>query len=381
MNRPTHVSVAVDATPLLGVRTGIGVFVHELVRALAGLREPDPGLDLRAYAVTWRGRRGLTAAVPAGVGAGRLPMPARPLRELWKRTDFPPLEWWTGAVDVVHGTNFVVPPTRHAARMVTVHDLTAWRFPELVAPASRDFPALVERAVRTGAAVHVNSRSVGDEVEAELGVAPERVRVVYPGVPPVVRGDAGRGRALAGSDRYVLALGTVEPRKDLPGLVTAFDAVAATVTGVRLVVAGPDGWGTPAYEAAVAAAAHRDRVVRLGYVGDRDRADLLAGATLFAYPSVYEGFGFPPLEAMTCGTAVVATRAGAVPEVCGDAAALVDVGDVDGLAEVMGSLLGDDTARAALVAAGCEHVQRFSWETCAREMAALYGELCPRTSR
>ncbi|MFN8104105.1 MAG: glycosyltransferase family 1 protein [Acidimicrobiia bacterium] len=182
-------------------------------------------------------------------------------------------------------------------------------------------------------------------------------------------------------DRYVLALGTVEPRKDLPGLVTALDAVAATVTGVRLVVAGPDGWGTPAYEAAVAAAAHRDRVVRLGYVGDRDRADLLAGATLFAYPSIYEGFGFPPLEAMTCGTAVVATRAGAVPEVCGDAAALVDVGDVDGLAEVMGSLLGDDTARAALVAAGREHVLRFSWETCAREMAAVYGALCPRTSR
>lgn len=381
MNRPTPVSVAVDTTPLLGVRTGIGVFVHELVGALARLEEPDAGLELHAYAVTWRGRRGLAAAVPAGVGTGHPPMPARPLRALWKRSGFPPLEWWTGAVDVVHGTNFVVPPTSRAARLVTVHDLTAWRFPELVAPASRDLPALVERAVRTGAAVHVNSRSVGDEVEAELGVLAEAVHVIPPGVPPVGRGDARRGRALAGSDRYVLALGTVEPRKDLPGLVAAFDAVAAADAGVRLVVAGPDGWGTPAYEAAVAVAAHRDRVVRLGYVSARDRTDLLAGATLFAYPSVYEGFGFPPLEAMTVGTAVVATRAGAVPEVCGDAAVLVDVGDVDGLGDAMASLLEDDSARSALVAAGHERVRRFSWRTCAIEMAALYGELRPRTSR
>lgn len=373
-------AVALDATPLLGVRTGIGVFVHELVGALAGPAGPA-GLDLRAYAVTWRGRDGLAAVLPNGVTAVRRPMPARPLREVWKRSGWAPVEWWTGRVDVVHGTNFVVPPTRRAARLVTVHDLTAWRFPELVAPASRDFPALVERAVRAGAWVHVNSQSVADEVVAAIGADPERVRVVRPGVPPVPRGDPGAGRALAGAERYVLALGTVEPRKDLPGLVAAFDAVAAHDADVRLVVAGPDGWGTPAYEAAVAGAAHADRVVRLGYVDEGDRAALLAGATLFAYPSVYEGFGFPPLEAMSCGTAVVATRAGAVPEVCGDAAALVDVGDVDGLAAAMSSLLGDDTAREALVDAGRERVGGFSWAKCAREMAALYQELRASTSR
>lgn len=373
-------AVALDATPLLGVRTGIGVFVHELVVALA-----DPavraGLDLRAYAVTWRGRDSLAGVLPAGVTPVRRPMPARPLRVAWKRSNWAPVEWWTGRVDVVHGTNFVVPPTHHAARLVTVHDLTAWRFPELVAPASRDFPALVERAVRAGAWVHVNSQSVADEVVAALGAAPDRVRVVRPGVPPVTRGDPGTGRALAGSDRYVLALGTVEPRKDLPGLVAAFDAVASTDADVRLVVAGPDGWGTPAYEAAVAAAAHSDRVVRLGYVEEGNRASLLAGATLFAYPSVYEGFGFPPLEAMSCGTAVVATRAGAVPEVCGDAAALVDVGDVDGLATAMSSLLGDDAERDALVEAGYDRVGAFSWEACALEMAALYQDLRLAASR
>lgn len=369
--------VAFDATPLLGVRTGIGVFVHELLDALVR----QPGLDLRAYAVTWRGRGDLGGALPAGVTPTRGPMPARPLREAWKRSGVPPIELWSGRVGVVHGTNFVVPPTRRAARIVTVHDLTAWRFPELVAPASRDFPALVGRAVREGARVHVNSRSVGAEVEADLGVPSDRVRVIRPGVPPVVRGDPAIGRDLAGTDRYVLALGTVEPRKDLPLLVRAFDAVATADPDVRLVVAGPDGWGTPAYEAAVASIGHGDRVVRLGYVGEPERAGLLAGATLFAYPSVYEGFGFPPLEAMSVGTAVVATSAGAVPEVCGDAAALVDVGDTDGLAATLGKLLADAEARAAFVAAGRARVEAFSWATCAQEMSALYAELASSTSR
>lgn len=373
-------AVALDATPLLGVRTGIGVFVHELVCALARPEGPA-GIDLRAYAVTWRGRDELAGALPAGVKPVRRPMPARPLRELWKRSDLAPLELWTGPVDVVHGTNFVVPPARRAARLVTVHDLTAWRFPDLVAPASRDFPALVGRAVRNGAWVHTNSQSVADEVEDTIGAAPGRVRVVRPGVPPVTRGDPGTGRELAGTGRYVLALGTVEPRKDLPGLVAAFDQVASEDADVRLVVAGPDGWGTPAFEAAVAAAAHRDRVVRLGYVSEHERAGLLAGATVFAYPSVYEGFGFPPLEAMTAGTAVVATRAGAVPEVCGGAATLVDVGDVDALAAAMVRLLDDDDARAALVAAGRARAGEFSWAVCAAEMAALYDELRPSTSR
>jgi glycosyltransferase involved in cell wall biosynthesis len=196
-----------------------------------------------AYAVTWRGRERVRSVVPAEVAARTRPMAARVLRALWRRVDGPPIEWWTGPVDVVHGTNFVVPPTRDAGAVVTVHDLTPVRFPELSTPDTLQYPALLRRALRRGAMVHTPSAFVASEVVELLGAPAERVRAVHHGVPPVDAGDPARGRALAGGERYVLALGTVEPRKDLPTLVAAFDAVAAEDPDVRLVVAGPDGCG------------------------------------------------------------------------------------------------------------------------------------------
>ncbi|HEX2064563.1 MAG TPA: glycosyltransferase, partial [Acidimicrobiales bacterium] len=152
-------------------------------------------------------------------------------------------------------------------------------------------------------------------------------------------GDAEWGRRLAGADRYILALGTVEPRKDLPALVRSFDLVASRDAGAHLVVAGPDGWGLEAFGAAVAAARHRSRIRRLGYVSGPEKAALLAGASVFAFPSIYEGFGLPALEAMAAAVPVVATAGGALPEVLGDGAVLVPVGDVEAMATAMRGLL------------------------------------------
>src|SRR5579872_5499347 len=133
-----RLTVAVDATPLLGVRSGIGMFCHGALEAL-GVR---PELDVAAFAVTWRRRRRLRPLLPPGVRAVTRPMPARPLHFLWGRASLPPLEWFTGPADVVHGTNFVVPPTASAARVVSVHDLTAVHYPSMSDPATRVFPAL-----------------------------------------------------------------------------------------------------------------------------------------------------------------------------------------------------------------------------------------------
>jgi glycosyltransferase involved in cell wall biosynthesis len=224
--------------------------------------------------------------------------------------------------------------------------------------------------------VHAVSAFVAGEVIEHFGADPERVHVVHNGIADVKGGSADAGRRLSGGSRYVLGLGTVEPRKDLPTLVRAFDAVAADDPDVRLVLAGPDGWGAEALTAAVDTAHHRSRIVRLGWVDDQVRADLLAGATTFAYPSVYEGFGLPPLEAMAAGTPVVASRAGALPEVVGDAAVLVDPGDVDGLASALSAVLADGSQRHALVAAGRRQVARYSWDRATDELAGLYRTLC-----
>jgi len=330
-----------------------------------------PEVALVAYALTRDRRRATAMALPPGVALRITGVPALALFAAWRRGPAPRAERWTGPVDVVHGTNFVVPPAR-AATVVTVHDVAFAREPELVTPASRRFTGLLRAAIRRGAFVHVFSEAVGDEVVTLLDCPAERVVCIRPGVAATGGGDPVRGRARAGAEAYVLALGTVEPRKNLPRLVAAFDRVAAHDPALRLVVAGPDGWGTDAFGAAVGAAAHGDRVVRLGYVTDADRRDLLAGARVLAYPSLDEGFGHPPLEAMGAGTPVVAARAGALPEVLGTAALLPDPRSVDAIADALRAALTDDDVRARLVAAGHERARHYSWSRTADELVALY---------
>lgn len=372
--------VGFDATACLGVRTGVGRFAYEVLWRVAA----EPDLEVHAFAVSWRGRDTLASVAPPEATVVHRPMAARPLRAAWKRMDTPTIEWWTGPLEVVHGPNYVVPPSRHAARIVTVHDLTPLHFPELANRDTRDYPTLIRRAVAQGAWVQTDSHFVRGEILEAFDVDPERVVVVPYGVtppaPPSAASDAAAGRRIAGIDRYVLALGTIEPRKDLTALVAAFDRMATDDDGIGLVIAGQDGWGADEVTRAVARARHADRIVRPGHVDEATRAALLRGATLLAYPSRYEGFGLPPLEAMDAGVPVVCTDAGSLPEVLGDAAVFVGADHLaqdraDGiaaLADAMASVIGDDTRRDELIRRGRLRAAGYSWDTTATQLAALY---------
>jgi glycosyltransferase involved in cell wall biosynthesis len=364
-----RLSVGFDATPLLGRPTGVGVFC---AGALAGLSTRHD-VDVSAFAVSWRRRQFLAERLPAGIASHQRPMPARPLHAAWARTASPPVEWFVGRHDVVHGSNFVVPPTRAAARVVTVHDLTVVRFPELCDTPTLAFPRLIRRAIDEGAWVHTPSSFVADEVVAEFGIDPSRVRAVHHGVPvlPAVVGESGVALP-AGCHRYVLAIGTIEPRKDYPLLVRSFDAVAAACSDVALVIVGGEGWGDEAFGDAVAGASANNRIVRSGYVDDAGLAAALGGAAVLAYPSRYEGFGLPPLQAMAVGVPVVATAVGAIPEVVGDGAWLVASGDVDDLAGRLVDALGGGEVVDALVSRGRARAAHFSWERCADGLVGLY---------
>jgi len=391
--------VALDATPLVGPRTGIGLFCAKVLEVL-GTRSD---LDVGAFVVSRSGRRSIEGRLPGGVRVLGLPgpgLPARLAHAAWQRWAFPPAGLFTGRADVVHGTNFVVPPSRSAAMVVTVHDLTPWHHPEWCPPAARAYPQLVRTAVARGAWVHADSECVAREVTELLGVPPERVRTVYPGGParpPAVAGGGGGGGGGGEADgvadgdgerqgspmpelpgwvtAYVLSVGRVETRKGLPDLVGAFGLFAGAHPGLALVLAGPDGRGAVALDQAIAACPARDRVVRLGWVDDAARDALVKKATVLAYPSLDEGFGLPPLEAMAAGTPVVATDAGALKEVLADAAWLVPVGNRDALAGALARVVEDAGAREELSRKGLERAGLYSWDACGEGLAALYGEV------
>lgn len=353
--------VAVDATPLLGVRTGIGGYVEHLVTELAGL----PGIRIRAAAFSVRGRSALRALPPA-VRAVHRPVPARLLHRAWLRGDRPPAEWLTGRVDVVHGTNFVLPPPRRAAGVVTVHDLAFLRFPELVDHASLRYRELVPRAVRRAAVVLAPTRAVAAELAEAYGVADERLRVTPLGVDATWL-DAAPTRPAGMPTEYVLAVGTLEPRKGLSVLLAAYRALLADVPDVPpLVLVGPPGWGPQLDTSGL-----RDRVILPGYVDAATLRGLVAGAATLAFPSRYEGFGLPPLEALAAGTPVVASDLPVLREVLGSHARFATPGDADALAAGLRDTL-ENPPSAQCRAAGREHAATFTWRRCAETTLAAY---------
>lgn len=351
--------VAVDATSLLDTRTGVGNFTAAVIDGFAKRAR----FDTVAFPVSLRGHRRLRDVVPAGVSVATTALPARLARQAWLRADRPRIDTFIGDHDLVYGPNFVVPPSR-APRLATVHDLTSVHHPELCTADTLQYPRLLGRAIDGGAWIHTVSESVRTEVIEHLGADADRVVAVHNGFSPVVGGDADAGRRLAGHDSFVLAVGTIEPRKDLPTLLQAVDLLAQDGRAIPLVHVGHPGWGVEATQSALDAMSHPGSVTLLGGRPQTELVDLFAAARVFAYPSRYEGFGLPVLESMSAGVPVVASDIPAIREVAGGAATLVPPGDAIGLAAALGAVWDDEAERSRLVTSGIARVERFSWDRC-----------------
>jgi glycosyltransferase involved in cell wall biosynthesis len=365
--------VALDVGPLHGHRTGVGVAVAHLTDALA--RRQD--VALLPYLVSARAR--------VSPPERRLPVPAAVATRTWAAFGRPCADRWLHDAAVVHGTNYVVPPSRRP-RLVSVYDAWFLRQPAHAAPAVRRAARILRRAVESGAHVHVSSAATATVAREALGT--ERVHVVHLGaVTPPAAGPAPRGD-LTGAP-FVAAIGTLERRKAIPSLVAAFGQLARDRRDVRLVLAGAPGDDADAVRDAVAALGPdaAGRVVLLGPVDEPTKGWLLRHASVLAYPSYDEGFGFPVLEAQAAGVPVVGRRAGSIPEIGGDGIVLVgDAGSgpdrpdleapfVAELATALARTLDDGALRLGTIAAGHENVRRFDWDRTARELVALYRTL------
>ncbi len=356
--------VALDATPLLGAVTGVGRYVAGLVSGLAELPAP-PQVGLVAF--TFRGARDVPH-LPGASSAGRR-APARLLQAAWMRSSWPPVEWLSGPADVMHGTNFVLPPRRRAAGVLTIHDLAYLHDPASVTTASLRYQQLVPRALRTGAVVVVPSQATADEVMGQYRLSADRVVVTPLGVEPAwaatVPPDAGWLEAHGLPARYLLAVGSLEPRKDLATLVAAHARLVRERPGTPpLVLVGPPGWGAPL--------AVGPEVVLTGYLSDDDLRRVVAGAELLAFPSRREGFGLPPLEALACGTPVVASDLPVTREVLGDAALLVPPGDVPAFGDALATTLDAGRGEERDEAQRRTRAAAFTWDRCAEATLEAY---------
>ena len=371
--------IAYDGAPLVGNRFGIGHYTDHLIRAVTRV-----DADTRAVVVApWpvnplRPMPSLSFAEP-NVEVPRPGLPTRVSRRLRELVGAPAtLEALVGRVDVFHATNFLLThPVERARRVVTVHDLTVLLFPQWH-PAERLREMRAGLPVSAAVADHIIavSQATKDDVVKHLAIDPARVTVVPLAVDesfrPLPRADVETALAPLGlvPGEYLLFLGTREPRKNLARLLDAVSAMGAEVG--PLVLAGADGWGTDDLRPRIAVLGRQGRVRALGYVPEALRPSLLCGARVFVYPSLYEGFGLPPLEAMACGTPVITSNVSALPETVGDAALLIDPTDVDALAGAIRRLWRDDALRADLHARGLTRARDFSWERTARLTLAVY---------
>ncbi len=289
------------------------------------------------------------------------------LRLSWEMARCPP--------DLLFVPAHVLPIVHPRRSVVTVHDLGYLYYPEAHRLLDRLYLDLSTR-YNARAATHLIADSLAtkrDLVE-RYGVEPDKITVVYPGYDDATFQPVRDEEAIAAVNAkydiagdYVLFVGTLQPRKNLVRLIEAFSNIQYPISSLQLVTVGKKGWLYQEIFRRVEELGLEKRVIFTGYVAEDDLPTLLSGARLSVFPSLYEGFGLPVLEAMACGTPVVCSDASSLPEVAGDAALLVDPLDVGDLAAALERVLRDEALRAELVRRGFEQVRKFSWERCARE--------------
>jgi glycosyltransferase involved in cell wall biosynthesis len=365
--------ILVDYRPALRQRTGVGEYIHQLIRAYA---RAYPG-EMMLFTSSWKDRPPLQVSSELGVPVIDRRIPVRVLNLLWHRAEWPKIEAIAGPVDLAHSAHPLLMPAQRAAQVVTIHDLFfLTNMAQNGAEIRRDYPALAGSHARRAHAV-VTSTDYGRRlVHTRLGVPEDRIYVCRPGAPSWK--SIGQAPNIP-SDGYLLFVGTLEARKNIGKLLDAYQVLLTRVPSPpTLLIAGRATAQAREWLARIEAPPLAGRVRYSGYVADEERERLYSGARLLVLPSLDEGFGFPALEAMSAGVPVVASNRGSLPEVLGTAGLLVDPDDVAALSAALERFAYDDVAAAESAAAGLARARTFTWDAAAVTLHRAYEEAVAR---
>lgn len=359
--------VCIDIQSAIAQRAGVGRYAKLLVEHLAATRAPADELALFYFDFQ---RKGMPFPVPGATQQACRWLPGRYVQKAWKTIGWPPFDLFSGPADVFHFPNFIRPPLARGKSVVTIHDLAFLRMPETIEEKNyRYLKAYIAETVARADAILAVSEFTRQEIIELLHVPPEKVVAIHSGIAPPNHKLLEPGSCTP----FLLSLGTLEPRKNYAFLIEVFDRL--TGFDGELVIAGGRGWKFEPILERIAQSPRRDRIRVLDYVTEAELDRLYRTAELFVFPSRYEGFGFPPLEAMARGTAVVSAATGSLPEVLGDAALVIPGFDADAWAARLSCLLSDGDARRTLAQRGPAHAARFTWAETARQTWQVYRQL------
>ncbi|MDM8519569.1 glycosyltransferase family 1 protein [Anaerolineales bacterium HSG6] len=388
-------TIGIDYTSALHQSAGIGRYTSEFVNAL---HEASSGIDsysYRLFSANINNSPQNKPVFPSNKGNVHFSLHGtrisrRWLERLWYRLRLPLyVETWTGRLDLFHAPDFVLPPVLPKTRtIVTIHDLSYIRLPDLTMPGMSNYlNKWVPHSVKTADHVIVVSETTRQDLIELYQTPSEKITTLYHGVSPDFKPiedknshDSVRNTYNINNNPFILSVGTIQPRKNYRRLIQAF---AQTLTHLPkplaeqllLVIGGGKGWQYEPIYNEVSQLGLESQVRFIGFVADEDLPVLYSAATLFAYPALYEGFGLPALEAMACGTPVLAASKSALPEVVGEAGRLVDPYNVPNMAQAMVELLTDESQRQQLRQTGIKQAAKFSWAKMATNLVALYDRL------
>ncbi len=375
-------TIAIDYTPAIRQQAGIGRIIRGQVAALIAMAEE---IDLRLFVV---GRVDEAERRQAPLPLHTTLLDERNMVRLWHRLDMPlpRVEWFTGGpLDLLHATDFVLPPSKARRKLLTVHDLAFLFYPDAAMPSLHHYlNVVVPRSVRRADALVADSQHTAQDLNEQWQVPLERITVVQGAVDhahfrPVrdpQRLAEVRHRYGLGERPYILALSRLEPRKNFVRLIEAFAAAREEARlPHRLVIGGRRGWLYESIFARVQELGLAEDILFPGFIAEADLPALYSGAAFFAYPSLYEGFGLPIVEAMACGAPVLTSDNSCLPEAGGPGAVYVRAEDANSIAAGIMRLATDTALAAQLAAAGQEHAAHFTWERSAQQLLSAYHKL------